>query len=60
MDAELLKRGFVPGPLTPEQCNALDANGFVILENVIAPGWLAGLRQAFRRNLRLRGRQSRR
>ena len=47
MDGELLKRGFVPGPLTPTQCDALDADGFVILEEVIAPGWLAGLRRAF-------------
>ncbi len=47
MDGELLKRGFIPGPLTSDQCSALDANGFVILENVIAPGWLAALRQAF-------------
>ena len=47
MDSELLNRGFVPGPLTPAQCHALDADGFVILEDVIAPDWLAALRCAF-------------
>ena len=47
MDSELLQRGFVPQPLTPAQYSALDTNGFVILEDVIAPGWLAGLRHAF-------------
>ena len=47
MDSELLQRGFVPQPLTPAQYSALDTNGFVILEGVIAPGWLAGLRHAF-------------
>ena len=47
MDNELLQRGFVPQPLTPAQCSALDTNGFVILEDVIAPDWLAGLRHAF-------------
>lgn len=47
MDSELLNRGFVPGPLTPAQCDALDADGFVILEDVIPPDWLAALRQAF-------------
>ena len=47
MDSELLQRGFVPQPLTPAQYSALDTNGFVILEDVIAPDWLAGLRHAF-------------
>ena len=47
MDSELLNRGFVPGPLKPAQCDALDADGFVILEDVIAPDWLAALRRAF-------------
>ena len=47
MDSELLQRGFVPEPLTPAQYSALDTNGFVILEGVIAPDWLAGLRHAF-------------
>ena len=47
MDNELLQRGFVPQPLTPAQCSALDTNGFVILEDVIAPDWLAGLRHCF-------------
>ena len=47
MDGELLKRGFVPVPLTPAHCSPLDADGFVILENVIAPDWLAALRRAF-------------
>ena len=47
MDSELLNRGFVPGPLTPAQCHALDADGFVILEDVISPDWLAELRHAF-------------
>ena len=47
MDSELLKRGFDPRPLTPEQCSALDADGFVILEDIIAPDWLAGLRRVF-------------
>ena len=47
MDSEMLQRGFVPQPLTPAQYNALDTNGFVILEDVIAPDWLAGLRHAF-------------
>lgn len=47
MDNELLKRGFVPRALTPAQSGALDANGFVILEDIIAPDWLAGLRHAF-------------
>lgn len=47
MDSELLKRGFVPAQLTADQSHALDANGFVTLENVIAPGWLAALREAF-------------
>lgn len=47
MDNELLKRGLVPRALTPAQSGALDANGFVILEDIIAPDWLAGLRHAF-------------
>ena len=47
MDSELLQRGFVPQPLTPAQCSALDTNGFVILEEVIAPDWLAELRRTF-------------
>ena len=47
MDSELLQRGFVPQPLTPAQCSALDTNGFIILEEVIAPDWLAELRHAF-------------
>ena len=47
MDSELLKRGFVPEPLTPAQSGALDTNGFVILEDVIATDWLAELRHAF-------------
>ena len=42
MDNELLKRGLVPRALTPAQIGALDADGFVILEDVIAPDWLAG------------------
>ncbi len=47
MDYELLKRGFVPRALTPAQSGTLDADGFVILEDIIAPDWLAGLRHAF-------------
>ena len=47
MDRELLQRGFVPQPLTPAQCSALDTHGFIILEEVIAPDWLAELRRAF-------------
>ncbi len=47
MDSELLQRGFDPQPLTPAQCSALDTNGFLILDAVIAPDWLAGLRRAF-------------
>ncbi|MDE3259801.1 MAG: phytanoyl-CoA dioxygenase family protein [Gemmatimonadota bacterium] len=47
MDSELLNRGFVPRSLAPEQCSALDTDGFVILEAAIAPDWLAGLRRAF-------------
>ena len=47
LDSELLQRGFVPQPLTPAQYNELDTNGFTILEEVIAPDWLAKLRRAF-------------
>ena len=47
MDSQLLQRGFVPQPLTPAQCSELDTNGFIILEEVIAPDWLAELRHAF-------------
>ncbi len=47
MDRELLQRGFVPQPLTPAQYSALDTSGFTILEEVIAPEWLAELRHAF-------------
>ncbi len=47
MDSEMLQRGFVPEPLTPAQCSALDTNGFLILEDVIAPDWLVELRHAF-------------
>ncbi len=47
MDSELLQRGFVPQPLTPAQYSELDTNGFTILEEVIAPDWLAELRRAF-------------
>ena len=46
MDSQLLQRG-VPQPLTPAQCSELDTNGFIILEEVIAPDWLAELRHAF-------------
>ena len=47
MDSELLQRGFVPQSLTPAQCSELDTNGFIILEGIIAPAWLAELRRAF-------------
>ena len=47
MDGELLQRGFIPQPLTPAQCKELDTSGFTILEEVIAPDWLAELRHAF-------------
>ena len=47
MDSELLQRGFIPQPLTPAQYNELDTTGFIILEDVIAPDWLAELRHAF-------------
>ena len=47
MDSELLQRGFVPEPLTPAQCSALDNDGFLILEDVIAPDWLVELRHVF-------------
>ena len=60
MDNELLNRGFVPRPLTPAQSGTLDANGFVILEDIIAPDWLAGLRHAFDEIFDSGGRQSRR
>jgi ectoine hydroxylase-related dioxygenase (phytanoyl-CoA dioxygenase family) len=47
MDPNLLQLGFVPQPLTPAQYRDLDASGFIILENIIDPQWLAQLRQAF-------------
>ena len=47
MDSELLDRGFVPRPLTDAQRSALDTDGFLVLEEIISPDWLAGLRQAF-------------
>ena len=47
LDLELLQRGFIPQPLTPAQYRALDTNGFIILEGIIAPDWLAELRHAF-------------
>ncbi|MXZ36393.1 MAG: hypothetical protein F4Z21_14555, partial [Acidobacteria bacterium] len=47
MDNELLKRGFVPRPLTSAQRKALDTDGFIVLEEIISPDWLVGLRQAF-------------
>ena len=47
MDRELLQRGFVPQLLTPAQCSALDTHGFIVLEGVIGPDWLAELRRAF-------------
>ena len=47
MDSELLGRGFVPRPLTDAQRSALDTEGFLVLEAIISPDWLAGLRQVF-------------
>ena len=47
MDSELLDRGFVPRPLTDAQRSALDTEGFLVLEAIISPDWLDGLRQAF-------------
>ena len=47
MDNELLERGFVPRPLTDAQRSALDTDGFIVLEEVISPDWLAELRHAF-------------
>jgi ectoine hydroxylase-related dioxygenase (phytanoyl-CoA dioxygenase family) len=47
LDNELLKRGFVPRPLTAVQRSAMDTDGFFVLEEIIPPDWLAELRQAF-------------
>ena len=47
MDNELLKRGLEPRPLTYAQRAALDTDGFIVLEDIISPEWLAGLRRAF-------------
>ena len=47
MDPELAKLGFAPRPLAPDQLQALDARGYVILENAIDPPWLKKLRRAF-------------
>ncbi|MDE0055808.1 MAG: phytanoyl-CoA dioxygenase family protein, partial [Gammaproteobacteria bacterium] len=47
MDAELLERGFSPRSLTDAQRTALDTDGYIMLEEIISPDWLAGLRQAF-------------
>ena len=47
MDAKLLQLGFEPGPLSAAQRRRLDTEGFVILEDLIAPRWLLQLRQAF-------------
>jgi len=47
LNHELLKRGFSPWPLTSAQCEALDTDGFIVLEEIISPDRLAGLRRAF-------------
>ena len=47
MDSELLNQGFVPRPLTSAQRRALDTDGFIVLEEIISPAWLDGLRNAF-------------
>ena len=47
MDAKLLHLGFEPVPLSGAQQRQLDATGFAILEDLIAPRWLLQLRQAF-------------
>ena len=40
MDPELAKLGFAPRPLAPDQLQALDDRGYVMLENAIDPPWL--------------------
>ena len=47
MDPKLTALGFVPQPLAPDQRQALDDRGYVILANAIDPPWLARLRRAF-------------
>ena len=47
MDPKLTALGFAPQPLAPDQRQALDDRGYVILANAIDPPWLARLRRAF-------------
>ena len=47
MDPKLMALGFVPQPLTPDQREALDDRGYIILKNAIDPLWLERLRRAF-------------
>ena len=47
MDNELLKRGFEPRALTSAQRTALVTDGFFVLEEIISPDWLDGMRRAF-------------
>ncbi|MXX04142.1 MAG: phytanoyl-CoA dioxygenase family protein [Gemmatimonadetes bacterium] len=47
LDGKLLERGFVPWSLTSAHRRALDTDGFIVLEGIISPDWLAGLRHAF-------------
>jgi len=47
MDPRMIELGLEPGTLTDEQRQQLDEQGFTILPEVIDPGWLGRLRQAF-------------